>query len=123
MVNIPHKAEKSLWGTTAGWTDANTEVKKRMNPEERIDTKEKKYNQLESSIFEQAGERPRTGHLSLHKENETVNNLNSEKRRINHMYSDINGRELGVKQIDLEGKRAKATQGSDFSSVSDWRSS
>ena len=37
------------------------------------------------------------------------------------MYSDINGRELGIKKIDLDTKRSKATPGSDFSSVSDWK--
>lgn len=98
-------------------------MKRRANPDERVDTKEKKFSQLESSVFEQLSERPKTAHLSLHRENETVNNLNSEKRRINHMYSDINGRELGVKVIDLDNKRAKKTQGNDFSSVSDWRDS
>lgn len=53
FTNIPHKVEKSLWGTTAGWTDSNTELKKRNNVDEQIDTKEKKFNQLESSVFDQ----------------------------------------------------------------------
>ncbi len=49
-----------------------------------------------------------------------MNNLNSEKRRANHMYSDINGRELGVLDEGARGK--KATHGNDFTSTSDWRS-
>ena len=89
------KAERSLWGSTMGWADSNSNIKRRPQ-DAHADAKGAKYSQLSSSVFE-VPERPRTAQISLMRENETINNLNSEKRRANHNFSDINGRELGVR--------------------------
>ena len=73
---------------------------------------------MESSIFEKK-EQVSDLNPTLYEENKLVNNKNSEKRRVNHLFSDVNGKEFTDLKVTTD-MRPITTSMTDFTSVSDW---
>ncbi len=50
-----------------------------------------------------------------------MNNKNNTKRRVNHLFSDVNGKELTDIKVEVQEVRPINCSVTDFSTMSDWR--
>lgn len=112
--NYRYEPSKSGWSAKTNWYDRELEVHTASQSELTGD----RHKEMESSIFEKK-EQVSDLNPTLYEENKLVNNKNSEKRRVNHLFSDVNGKEFTDLKVTTD-MRPITTSMTDFTSVSDW---
>ena len=110
---------KSTWSANINWFDPQTEVHSGPIPSDMSNEKIKQ-RELGSTIFEKKEKVSDMLNPTLNELNKFVNNKNSEKRRVNHLFSDVNGKEFTDVKIIPAEVRPITTSITDFSSMSDW---